>query len=329
MVSTASSIAVPVAPAAAATTAARKRAELYTGLRPVRTLTMLTIVVFHITWQPVFGVAFGVIALQVVMCALATRDETARPLGSVARKRGQRLLVPFVVWSAIYGLLEIGLALSRGEPPLARFDHSMWLSGTSFHLWFLPFAFVASLAANRIAKLVERAPREVAVLGLTTLGATLVIAAPLVYRLGQPPHPFEYWIDGAATIAFGVAIGRALLIPSPTHRLGWLFFIALFAASTVHLGPELAYDSELYARYGVAVPIACLGFMVRMPEVKGLAWLASCNMGIYVMHMLALRVLGRIPGMEGQPTLVWFVLGYALCLATVAVVRRLRIPGVA
>lgn len=325
MVSTATSLELPLAPA---TTVAGEQENLYTGLRPVRTLAMLTIVAYHITWQPLFGVVFGVTALQVVMCALATREETVRSIRSVIRRRGKRLLWPWLVWCAIYGLLEIALAVQSGEAPLAGFDRSMWLSGTSFHLWFLPFAFLASLAANRIAKLLESTPRELTIAALASLGAAIVIAIPLAYRLGHPPHPYSLWLDGAGTIVFGVAIGRVLSMRSAHGRLGWLLFIAGTAAATVHVGPEVADDSPLYARYGVAVPLACLGFIIRLPEVKWLAWLASCNLGIYVMHMLALRTLGRIPAMAEQPTAVWFVLTYLLCLGAVVGVRKLRIPGV-
>ena len=40
--------------------------EVFNGLRVVRTLAMVSIVGYHVTWEPAFGIAFGLTSLQVI-----------------------------------------------------------------------------------------------------------------------------------------------------------------------------------------------------------------------------------------------------------------------
>lgn len=300
--------------------------ELHPGLRIVRTLAMLSIIAHHISSRPVFGVAFGVTSLQIVMCALQSRQDRARPLMEVGRKRFTRLILPWLLWCGIYGCFEVSLALRWNQPVLHRFDSACWFAGTAFHLWFLPFAFVASILANRALKASEEHSRNLSILFFSALGAVLVLAAPIIHRELHPMRPFGYWIDGAGTIAFGVAIGRVLSIRNHDHRNPWFLVILAFGTLPMLIGPDLVQVTGLYDRYGVAISLACAGFLLRCRDSRILAIFAAYNLGVYLVHMLVLRGMDHIPALGELHLVPRLAVCYLLCLLVVGVIRRLRIP---
>ena len=297
--------------------------EVYSGLRIVRTLAMLSVIGGHILWRPAFGVAFGVTSLQIVMCALQSRTARARRFGEVARRRSLRLLAPWAAWCGIYGLIEVAKAWRWGQPVAARFDQNWWLAGTSFHLWFLPFAFFASLLANRLHRGVEKHSPGASVVLFSLLGAVLVLAAPTLNALLHTAGPLVYWVDGLGTIAFGVAIGRALSIRDSGARQPWFLLILACAVLPLLLASGSAHVHE---RYGVAVALVCAGFMLRSRDSSVLTLLATYNLGVYLVHVLVLQSMERFPVLAELSWTARLGLCYALCLLAVAGLRRLRVP---
>jgi len=300
--------------------------ELYPGLKIVRTLAMLSIIGHHIVWRPVLGIAFGVTSLQIVMCALQSRHVRPRPLGEVARRRARRLLLPWILWCVIYGLFEVMQALRWDQSVLGRFDSGCWFAGTSFHLWFLPFAFLASLIASRAPEAHKGHLQGLSALLFAALGAGLVLAAPILHRELEPMRPFSYWLDGAGTIAFGIAIGRLLSLPTQDERNPWFLLILMLGTLPLLIGPELVQVTPLYERYAVAVSLVTAGFLLRCRDYRILALLSTYNLGVYLVHMLVLRAMGRYPSLVELPLMAQLGLCYLLCLLAVGVIRRLRIP---
>ena len=59
--------------------------------------------------------------------------------------RAQRLLLPWLIASLFYSGFKL-VEVARGAPWGAEFTSQMWLTGAALHLWFLPFAFLVSVA---------------------------------------------------------------------------------------------------------------------------------------------------------------------------------------
>jgi len=122
-----------------------------------------------------FGTSFYIVA-AVLMSALPFFKQRTRRSADVIRTRARRLLVPFLLWSLIYALFYLATMLPQGY----RLSQvvSLWgpLAGTAPHLWFLPFAFLASAltawAMPRLLLLPERA-----------LAAAFVVTALSTYLL--------------------------------------------------------------------------------------------------------------------------------------------------
>lgn len=92
--------------------------------------------------------------LLVVLAFPAAQRNTFLHFG---RSRAQRLLLPWLVWSAIYGAMKLAEVAVTGVPLRHEFAPWMWLVGTAIHLWFLPFAFVTSLAVWPLAQSNDKA----------------------------------------------------------------------------------------------------------------------------------------------------------------------------
>lgn len=311
------------------------RGQVFTGLRVVRTVAMLSIVAYHVLWSPdqepdpIFGVAFGLSTLQVVMCALIARRSTAPTPRDFVPRRAARLLLPWIFWSVVYIAVKVLLALRYGHAWWSPFEWSMVIAGGSFHLWFLSYGFVASLVVLFATRACEgnRARMAIPVAGVA--GTALVLLGTVLTRALPLPDPLPLWIDGSAAVAFGLAIGRALSLEGRSERRTWLLIISGMALLPLLVGPSLAPHSQLWARYGVAVPLACLGFSVRVPESRLLTFLASYNMGVYVVHILAIQLVNRLPLLAGLPDAGRIMAVYGICLVLVACLRRTRLSRVA
>lgn len=108
-----------------------------------RLLAAFGIVLFHAN-APGHAIGYAALPffLMLLLCLAwpaAQRDD----FGRYVCNRATRLLVPFAVWSGIFGLLKLAEVLLTGVSLGSEFKPSMLLTGPAIHLWFLPFAYVA------------------------------------------------------------------------------------------------------------------------------------------------------------------------------------------
>ena len=310
--------------------ASAPRPSLYPGLRPVRTLCMLSIVAHHVRWtgdvppEPLLGISFGLNTLQVILCALVARGRREPELRPFTARRARRLLRPWLVWSGVYIAVSILQSLRYGHRWNAQLDPSMWLIGGSFHLWFLPYGFAVSLLALGAKRLFRDGRASAGVVISSAVGASLQLFNQACEAALQLPAPLGLWLDGMPALGFGVALGCALSIESPARRRNLLLSICAFALLPLAAGDVVAQPSDLWTRYAVAVPLACAGFMVPFPDVRALTWLAERNMGVYVVHILAIQLIDRLDVLEGAGDATRIVSVYG---ASVAMVFGIALAG--
>jgi hypothetical protein len=180
--------------------------------------------------------------------------------------RARRLLVPFVTWSIVFGMLKTALALKNNDPPFGWWDWSMVLTGTWIHLWFLPFAFVAAVLTPWF-----RHP-------LASLGAALLVAV-LISVKGTPEMiPFGQWSFGVIPVLVGIAY----------FSWGWrLAVITLFSSWLIlHFGHPSQDNITILAGTGLA--LGCLSY--RLPATAISDWCARLSVWIYLAHPLVIIV---------------------------------------
>lgn len=237
---------------------------------------------------------------------------SGRPMREVLRRRWRRLLLPWFIWSAIYvPILVARIRLGAGQ---AAWEPWMLLTGPSLHLWFLPFALAATLAAILLRRIGENR-RYLLAYAYLLIGC----AGSFAVAMGLPhlPIPLAQWSAAVPSIFFGTAI--ALLVaaaksdPDFVSASGWrrpfltlttvLFFLACAATLVAR------WDLHLLSVHGILLP-ASLGDAAALPwtlliaapllagavcvPVETPQWLCrvfDTSLGIYLIHPLFASLL--------------------------------------
>lgn len=196
------------------------------GLDAARVLSTFGVVWVHtleIQEQSVEAVTlgrFGTSFYTLGAVFLAARPHFFRPeveTWEIARKRAKRLLVPYLMWSGIYAAFYLATMLPQGYSlhEITRYWGPFF--GTAPHLWFLPFAFVAGVAASFCVPRLMRWPSALLLGGgiLSTLGLYLYVygmaygSLDKLWLSGHRLHRLARWVE-EAPLVIGAIFGCAL-----------------------------------------------------------------------------------------------------------------------
>lgn len=275
-----------------------------------------------------------------VLVVLALPGAARTGFGPFARGRAVRLLGPWAIWSGVYGGLKLAEAGLTGRPLASEFAPHMLLTGPAIHLWFLPFAFAASLALWPLARVLggtgagaAGGSAEKFVLGLTLAGLGALALGALALQSGPAgadlPVPLAQWLFGLPAVALGagVALARGWAGGRDGGRARAQAAAALWAAAVLGLAAWAGWTQGLEQ---LALALAALIFCLRLrlpgwaagPRAAGLA--AAAALGVYLAHPLVASVLLRTtPLAHGSAGFALAVLAGALALALALVL----VPG--
>jgi len=301
--------------------------ERLANVERLRIVAMLEIVTFHV------GGAVGVdeyrlpivggLGLPVFLllnntfnCTLTARRGTRAFLDA----KVSRLLLPWLVWSAVYAAVVAAERLRHDEPIAEAFlSWRTLLGGTYTHLWFVPFALFGSLAiAAAQARTRAVSHRAMAAWSLGFGGLLVAIDAVLLAYSGSN-WPVLQWLFALPSPLLGFALGRVLL--AGDRKLSRTVAALLVGvAALVVAGSWVAPLGEMVRRY--AVSMALVGVFFTWPgKLDALSRrLTPLLFGIYLTHPLILRSYqaAHLPYM--QPAL----LGLLLFFAAAVLVELLR-----
>ncbi len=203
-----------------------------------------------------------------------------------------RLYGPFVVWSVVYFALKL---LKRFLVPSAPCElGSVWffVEGTAYHLWFIPFLLIATcvlFALNLWLSEHARWNHAVAYL-LATTGLLLVL--PL-HRYPLIDANFTWMLLATPSLLWGAALGIAARSDSSSLQQR-PFLATLAVASFVVLLVMTARQSQrnpiLENGAGLLIMIAAL-WAPALAVPHWLLALGRCSFGIYLSHLLFIKVL--------------------------------------
>jgi surface polysaccharide O-acyltransferase-like enzyme len=253
------------------------------------------IAAFGILWfhTEVPGYRFGYVAAPFFIVLLSLPSRSGLP------ERARRLLLPFLVWSVIYALARIAPALHSGDDLFGWWKPSMLLTGTSTHLWFLPFAFLVALTAP-----VLRNSRLV--LGLPVLAAALLALA------GEPQtYPLYQWSFGLIPALVGFAWYRA----GP-----WALLPLVASFAVLELFRPSQDNLVILAGAGLAV----LVLSIRTAPTRFSDWCARISLWVYLAHVLVIQRAVTM-GFQDLSLLVVTLIGsLVLAVGIDAVVLRMK-----
>lgn len=291
-----------------------------------RLLAAFGIVLFH-TGAPGGGIGYAALPFFLIVLLMLGGAAAARqPFGAYAARRARRLLLPWLLWSGVYGGLKLAEALVEGQPLDSAFFPWMLLTGPAIHLWFLPFAFAASLLLPGLMRIAQPAPVPVSLSAalsdrrglLLVLCGGAALAALALAQGGILPAPLAQWREAlpAICLGFGFAVaarrahaliafgGICLAAGLGALALGWTDGLPQLAVALLGLGVCLAWPRP-------ATPLSSL--------------LGQSALGVYLVHPLVIAVLLRAtPLPEASLALALVATGISLGL-TLALSALLRV----
>ncbi len=249
---------------------------------------------------------------------------------TLAANKVDTILYPYILWSLIQGLIEVGLAhYTSGNVTLTEVL-SLWDPRAQF--WFLYALFLVVVAAI----LIYRSERQVVLLGVLTLAVLAYVFQAAIPSAFHSDYVVKNLVFFALGIWFSTVKDQLAAHAGRWAIAGIIGFVV--AQFFFHIELGLMFEDKGIASLLVAVvsilAVATLSmWLARFPASWMLA-LGGASMGIYLMHILAgsgARILlDRLLGV--QEAWVYLLVG---CLVSILlpmlilwVLGRLRVRGV-
>ena len=244
----------------------------------------------------VFGAVFFVID--------GLRRRPWRGFAEYTRSRFVRIYLPFLAWSVVYLGLKLVKAALLPEQPNDMPGWSLLWAGSFYHLWFMPFILVVSLAAFGLGKAVLGRPRAEAALAAGCAVAGLAAALTPISAFGFPSTGRGAALAAAVPAAFW-AVAFAVVYRGPVAR--HLKRPAALIAAGVLAVVATAWIWRCGGSSTPAATLAAAGVMVLAlgPSVTG--WVARLGTfgplayGIYLSHLLVIKLLESLLAKLGAP----------------------------
>lgn len=317
----------------------------YEGLDMLRGLAAFVVVLIHTQALPNDAVkallldllspanaVFAIMAGFFMLEGLRKRAEARAWLTS----RLQRLVLPYLLWTAFYLLLNVGFdALSHKPSSFVFSDWRFWwgvlfCGGGATHLWFLPTLFYAQCLLFMVWVTGRKRLSEEALLAFYAWVGVCVLC---IYPLIETPY-----LRKVAFMIGYVFLGGVPIIVAPFLAVQRSRLIGLMAVVLLSLGVL-----RLLANYGnnnivldmlraVSWVLLARAVWLRVP-VKFFASAGDCSMGIYLIHIVFVSgapVLLRAAGVFATGSAQTLVVAVAAFLASWGAVhglRKLRVPG--
>ncbi len=285
------------------------------GIDLARFIAAFGVVLAHVEASPIDWVGHVSLALFALLTAFLAVKSAERTGGAYAYgPRARRLLLPWVVWSLFYWVVEA--AITDGPDkfrPLV--DPWSLLYGGAIHLWFLPFI---GLAMGLVGPAVSHVTTPARLMGAAVL--LVGVSAPLfwAHETLHLPEPLPQWAFTLPCYALGLLLAKAQGIGRPGIALATGVVLASLA---VWMGQA--------APWTFAVLAGLLGFELfwRLPP-RG-SWavhLGQVAFGIYLIHPFMMLVLYKFtPHLAGpeMPALLPAAVDFLLSWGIVVALRRL------
>lgn len=297
------------------------------GFDVLRLVALTAIVAFHAGAPGAEYTSWRLPALAIISASLAAGRDPRSFTGQV-RKSASRLLAPWAFWCGVYGVIDLSLQLRLGVSIVDDLGVRVLLTGTSVHLWYLPFAFTMMVFINVARRLATRMNPGLFA-GLAVGIALLGLAALAVHKPyeGDAGTPGPQWLRCLPAVFLGLGMGTAMR----HEALGRPALVGLALATAAACGAiAVGLQDDLALRYGLAALLVAAAASWRFDPPHWLTATVGLGMGVYLVHMAVHRVVyalaNRLPTPDLTPAgqgLVVIVLSFAL----VAALSRTRLKG--
>lgn len=255
------------------------------NIERLRILAAFGIVWFHTMNAPFRSVGYaGLPIFLLIFISLIVRYSDSHDFIGFVKRRASRLLLPWLFWSAIYGLCILGNNILTDKSVLNVFVTNNLLIGTSIHLWYLPYAFGIALCLYFINKFISKISGLIVVLITLFLSAVTLYISSIVmsYNLVVP---LPQWLFGLASLPLGIAIGRCSYLTNTKTGIMLLMMIVFITLIACLLLMRMDYP-YLVLPYGIGTTLVCIAYLWHGQYGRFTAGMASLTYGIYLIHPL-------------------------------------------
>ncbi|MCA9613043.1 MAG: hypothetical protein R3B99_14870 [Polyangiales bacterium] len=256
----------------------------------LRVIAAVDTVAIHLTGDhALYG--FGLPLFLILAVALGVSKPSAPTTGRFVARRFERIVMPWVFWSAVLFGLRVLDAWRYDRPLLAWVEPEMLLYGPQIHLWFLPFVVIAGLLAHLAQRALAKHDAGLAT-PITSFALAAMLVAPASF--GVRGWPFEQWLFSLPTIALGFGVGRCVALGDLRRaRLATTAGFALFAALGLLVTWWRPEALPILVRYvgGLALLVGAMW----LPNVvdRLTPHLVPLMLGVYVLHLEVHRNLTK------------------------------------
>ncbi|TPG58696.1 acyltransferase [Hymenobacter nivis] len=204
-------------------------------------------------------------------------------------KIGKRIVLPFLVWSAVYVLLITLKSLITGVANPHAFDlGKVLLYGDSAeHLYFLPQLLVMELIGLGIYLLADKNNQN---------KGLIVLSVAAIYLIWGYEHKYYGMTPLPSLIAYTV---MAFYLGSKIKKRQTHWGYAVLGAALLVLAISASFVSypKIFAQYFLALPIGGFGLLLltlNIPRLELPSWLitlSSVSYGVYLGHVMVLEGL--------------------------------------
>jgi len=299
----------------------RARTEKYAGFEILRILGVTGVATFHLlpASDPAMSIPRAIghavfYPLVIVMMALAAEPRPGRRSTDVIHGRAARLLVPWLVWLGLYFCYEVLRRLARGHPAWVTPTVDEVISGPRDHLWFLPFAFLTTVAAGLLRP--SRTSLQAAITWAVA-GAILVPVCIVGRDVFSVPRPIYQMVTCLPAVAVGVAAALGEMPGRPVWTRLAVAFVPALLSSVVTAAVVPDAEGVLILACGLLTAVAF--WSLRRPAGPWLLWAAGLSMGVYLAHPL---VGGLLWPITGRHPWMHLIVVFFVSALLVAVARR-------
>lgn len=280
----------------------------------LRLIAAFGIIWFHAA-APLPDLGYAGLPMFVALLAVfAWNSKPNATFRSTIMGKARRLLLPWVAWCAVYAALKTAVALNDGGPLEIEYNPAYLLVGTSIHLWFLPFAFIVSLAIWGLRLVFGHYPRAY-ILAFT------IAVLPVFEMLGVAAVnerwagvPFIQWLFVMPFIPIGIALANIR-----KNEPGW---IVCFVVASV--GPIVAMASAghlpLLSAYLTGLLVTIAAWFVRLPHSVVAKFCGVTALGVYLIHPIFLALL-KMPAVSIDSHMLQALVAFVCSIFAVLLIR--------
>lgn len=268
----------------------------------LRLIAAFGIVVFHAGDVPGRLAAYSGLVIFVIFFLYFMPNPKKQPPYTILKNRASRLILPWLFWSILYGTINI---LSKNIP--CNYTSTIpgeILTGTSIHLWFLPFAFLISIPCIYLDSNFKRSKHLPDIMGILS-----ILALPaLAYWgniSGELPIPFHQWRHALPA----VFIGLFLRYNASNNKLKIFTIAIILAAFHVDRIGGNAYGIP----YALGTLLCSLSIASKNIVPASITQYSGASYGIYLFHPI-LYTLAYGAGLKPSLFLACTVFGLSFFL---------------